>query len=500
MKKMASMASCLIRTREYYVGFPSTFTHYPEGMPEKTLDLLFEQVQSAMNAPNMIQKNADGVRRIVIGTGKYLVIGVAGYARNLVRDDSNKTIPLVDEAKRPSYGFIGFVWDLDKTDGSICGFPQMDSFSDVFRELIVSHWHDFNNSKWAAQVGVGIAVPYQYDIAFAPLPCNHETVRLNFNKEKIYTFDNIYADSILAKAIVAAHEKQIVSVCTDLYLESTGAPFGNLTGNTNGKVVVVAENPKYSQQATVTQQPDETIGSVYGGSAEIETFAHQPEKLQRKNRLTEKWKATRGQNNIESKETNIIYLEFVHIPGEKIEVILTDFLSRLKANYYNRGNKVNIAIEQIYYAQISFISPAASNIWAVQFPSAVAISDFIEVCRDILSYFCKNRILIPVANRRYAYQTPQGLARLCVYVSDEYDWEWRLLLRSEEIFRVEQEVQQNNKATKKGSETKKKTEREKSKGTNVPVRVNPSILSPQKQGTGTENKTSTTSIEDLFKF
>ena len=503
MDKMTSMASCLIRTREYYIGFPSAFTHYPEGMPAKTLESLFEQVQSAMNAPNMIPKTGDGLRRIVIGTGKHLVIGVAGYARNLVHDGPSNTIALVDEAKRPSYGFVGFVWELDKTDKCICGFPQIESFSEVFRELIVSHWCDSNNSKWAAQVGVGIPVPYQYDVTFAPLACNHETVNLNFTKEKIYTFDNSYADSILAKAIAAACKRQIVSVCTDMYLENTGTPFGNLTGNTNGKVVIVTENAKYFQQATVTQTPDETSGLEHGGSAEIKIFVHQPKVQQEKNPLVAAWNKiipTRDKNDTVSNKTNIVFLEFVHVPGVKIEEILKNLLGMLKGNYYNRDNKVEIALEQIRYAQVIFTSSKVSNIWAVQFPCTVAISDVKEVCRDILSYFCKNKILIPTTDYRCAYQGPQGLTPLRIFISDEYYPERGLLLNSEEILRAEQEVRQKNKAARKNSKTKKNTETEKNKGTNTPVGVDPSFLNPQRQGSDTERKPSTTNIEDLFKF
>lgn len=507
MDKMTSMASCLIRTREYYIGFPSTFTHYPEGIPTQTLKSLFEQVQSAMNAPNMIQKTGDGLRRIVIGTGRYLVIGIAGYARNLVHDDPSSTIALVDEAKRPSYGFVGFVWELDETDKCICGFPQIESFSEVFRELIVSHWRDSNNSKWAAQVGVGIPVPYQYDVAFAPLACNHETVNLNFNKEKIYTFDNSYADSILAKAITAACKKQIVSVCTDMYLESTGTPFGNLTGNTNGKVVIVTENAKHLQQATVTQTPDETSGLEHGGSSEIKISVYQPEVQQEKNPLVAARVAarnriipTRDKNDTVSNETDIVFLKFVHVPGVEIEKILNKLLSMLKTIYYNRDNKVEIALEQIHYAQIIFKSPQVSNIWAVQFPCTVAISDVKEVCRDILSYFCKNKILIPTTGYRCAYQSPQGLKPFRISISDEYDPVRKLLLNSEEILRVEQEVRQKNKATRTNSKAKKNTETERIKGTNTPVRVDPSFLRPQRQGSDTEKKPSTTNIEDLFKF
>lgn len=502
MDEMTSMASCLIRTREYYIGFPSAFTHYPEGMPAKTLESLFEQVQSAMNAPNMIPKTGDGLRRIVIGTGKYLVIGVAGYARNMVHDDSSNAIPLVDEAKRPSYGFIGFVWDLDKTDERIYGFPQIESFTKVFRELIVSHWRDSNNSKWAAHVGVGIPVPYQYDVAFAPLSCNHEAVNLNFNKEKIYTFDNSYADSILAKAITAACKKQIVSVCTDMYLESTGTPFGNLTGNTNGKVVIVTENAKYLQQATVTQTPDETSGLEHGDSAEIKISVHQPEVSQEKNPVVAALNRiipTRDKNDTVSNETNIVFLEFVHVPGVKVEEILRELLSMLKTTYYNRDNKVEITLEQIHYAQIIFTSSQVSNIWAVQFPCTVAISDVKEVCRDILSYFCKNRILIPTTDNRCAYRSPQGLMPFRIFISDEYNPAWRLL-NSEEILRVEQEVRQKNKATRTKSKAKKHTETERIEGTNTPVRVDPSFLRPQRQGSDTEKKLSTTNIEDLFKF
>lgn len=509
MDKMTSMASCLIRTREYYIGFPSAFTHYPEGMPAKTLESLFEQVQSAMNAPNMIPKNGENLRRIVIGTGKYLVIGISGYARNLVRDDSSDLVSLVDEAKRPSYGFIGFVWDLDKIDKRICGFPTIESFSKLFCELIVSHWHDSNNSKWASQVGKGIMVPYQYEVAFMPLSCKHESTTLNYDKKKMYIFDNDYADSVLEKAINAAFEKRQISVCTDLYLESTGAPFGNLTGSNSSKDVIVTDNAKYTQQAQITQppaqitqRPDNTGYSVYGVSSEIRTFAHEPEAQQTKNPLAAVWSKImpkQNKSNVVSGETDIIFVEFMYIPGEEIEKILNSFLSRLKTTYYNRDNKIQIAIELVYCSPPSFVSPLISNIWAVQFSSNVSTSDFIAMCRDILASFCKNRILIPTTDHRYAYQSQQGMNSLRISVSEKYDPAWRLLLNSEEIMRVEREAQQKNKVTRKNNRVPKNTD-ENEPRTSAPVRIDPSFLRPQKPGSDPEKKANTPNIEDLFKF
>lgn len=229
MEKRLKQASCLIKTREYYVGFPDDFSHYPEGMDTETREYLHHMVIEAMQWPEEVSKAGGGVRRLVIGNGEYMVAGICGYLNHMMKDIADEYGTFCDfSGTRKSYGFVGLVWALDGEGGLPQAFPDLDTLAEPLRREIVPHWKDSDSSLWAGEVRKGIETAFDFAIPDKAGMGSGGRNRLNTRKGKTAVFSSD-ADGMLADALAMAAAGQEISVCTDLeYNTEKGSDFMNL--------------------------------------------------------------------------------------------------------------------------------------------------------------------------------------------------------------------------------------------------------------------------------
>lgn len=231
MGKILNQVSCLIKAREYNVGFPNKFSHYPVNMDSERMDKIHTLVLEAMQDPGSISGSDGRVRRIVIGDGKYMVLGISGYLSSIMQDLSDGYNSFCDlSGTRKAYGFAGFVWDLTEYVELPQDFPAITEFAELFKAEILPHWKDSANSIWAENVKRGITVPYccKVNCGEDDIPNNMMGNRINTNKHKVAVFRSEGA-LLIREAIFWASKRHEVSLCTDLdYYEESGTDFMNL--------------------------------------------------------------------------------------------------------------------------------------------------------------------------------------------------------------------------------------------------------------------------------
>lgn len=254
MEKRLKRASCLIKTREYYVGFPDRFSHYPEGMDAETREYLHQMVLEAMQWPEAIPEAAGGVRRLVIGTGEYMVAGISGYLYHMMKDIADEYGAFCDFSDtRRSYGFAGLVWALDGEGGLPQVFPDLVTLTEPMRREVVPHWKDSDNSLWAGEVRRGIETAFDFDIPDEAGMEGGRTNRLNTRKGKTAVF-SADAEGMLADALAMAAAGQEISVCTDLeYDREKGSAFMNLFSYHAKEDGEIFDNPH--KKAVPKQEP-----------------------------------------------------------------------------------------------------------------------------------------------------------------------------------------------------------------------------------------------------
>lgn len=254
MEKRLKQASCLIKTREYYVGFPDDFSHYPEGMDTETREYLHHMVIEAMQWPEDVSKAGGGVRRLVIGNGEYMVAGICGYLNHMMKDIADEYGAFCDfSGTRKSYGFVGLVWALDGEGGLPQAFPDLDALTEPLRREIVPHWKYSDSSLWAGKVRMGIETAFDFDIPDKAGMGSGGRNRLNTRKGKTAVFSSD-ADGMLADALAMAAAGQEISVCTDLeYNTEKGSAFMNLFSYGAKDDGSIFENPR--RETTPEQEP-----------------------------------------------------------------------------------------------------------------------------------------------------------------------------------------------------------------------------------------------------
>ena len=131
-----SRASCLINVRLYNIGFSSKFSHVPENMDPSVIDALTKYLQN-LDPIHDDNNNGENICKIVIGTERYLIVGIYGYLMDFVPDFEEKFDQFKDVAGRPSHGIVALVWD--KQEGRLPDrFPTLDSFAQVLQSKILS--------------------------------------------------------------------------------------------------------------------------------------------------------------------------------------------------------------------------------------------------------------------------------------------------------------------------------------------------------------------------
>ena len=238
-------ASCLIRTREYHIGFPNAFSHYPEGMPEETREKLLSFVQDAMsNNLRSVHMDSDGVRRrIVIREGNYQVLGICAILSDFMKDPENQCNGFRDEANRPCYGFFGFVWDMSwRSFTPTTSFPVIEAFREMVETEIAPYWKApgpldenkryYKNADWQKKVTMegGFPVSYHYQVAMRRIEA--DWVDLNMQRNLIRFFPYPESKNVLRSAVYESQKNtgEPFSLCMNLDIdEGEASSFMNAT-------------------------------------------------------------------------------------------------------------------------------------------------------------------------------------------------------------------------------------------------------------------------------
>ena len=385
MEMMNGFASCLIKVRQLHIGFPSLFSHYPEGMKHEELIEIHKYVQNAMDQPREIPEASGYLRRVIIGTGKYLIMGISGYAQHLVAEIQNIPHQLVDFTDRGCPGFIGFVWNLETTPIQQIVFPSLSAFGAAFQELIIEHWEDSKHSAWAYETRSGIEIPYKYSVSGELIPIPVESVVLNHDKRKIYSFDRSKENALIYQTIAEAIKKQAVSVCTDLYFDSeAGSSFLNMTTDLKGDSVVCIENSRFIQKRNTTKPVLEVETEQCRTSAE--TGRSREGGLD--NVRTSMDNNVNGglalSATLSEEEIKTVYLKFSYERCETTCWLEGQFLKQLVATYNNYGYNFS-------YRKIDHLLPVPTCIYECVFSTPILLEDFREICKGILDYFYKQK-------------------------------------------------------------------------------------------------------------
>lgn len=379
MEMMNGFASCLIKVRQFDIGFPSLFSHYPEGMKHEELTEIHGYVQNAMDQPPLIPEAGGSIRRVIIGTGKYLIMGIAGYAQHLAADVPDIPYQLVDFTGRKCPGFIGFVWNLETTPVQPIAFPSLSAFGAAFQELILTHWKDSKNSEWAYDTRAGVEVPYRYPVSGELLPMPGEPAALNHDKRKLYSFDRSKENSLIYQAIAEAVGKKGVSLCTDLYFDSEkGSSFWNMTADLKDGPMVRLENPKFTR-IKITSKPEP--------EAEKEQYRTSTEANRGCAAGSDNFGTSRDHNTntgfstptIPPVEEKSVFLKFQYTPCEKAQWLEEKFLAQLVAFCRNCGYPV-------YYVE-SFVQSNSRwltvRVHKFSISSPILLEDFRKICERI---------------------------------------------------------------------------------------------------------------------
>ena len=376
MEMMNGFASCLIKVRQFHIGFPSLFSHYPEGMNHEELAEIHEYVQNAMNQPRAIPEAGRSLRRVIIGTGKYLIMGISGYAQYLAAGIQDIPHQLVDFTGRECPGFIGFVWNQEATPVQQIAFPSLSSFGAAFQELILEHWQDSKNSAWAYETRAGVEVPYNYPVTGELLPTPGEPVALNHDKKKLYSFDRSKESSLIYQAIVEAIRMQAVSLCSDLYFDSeAGSSFLNMTADLKDSSMVRLENPKFAQEKIPFRPEPEAEKEQYRTLTETtRSYRDEPN-----NDRTSKRNNTSG----EPSKLTEVGLKFQYVFCKKAQWLEKKFLEHLVATCENHGYPVGFV--KTFSKEVQKLT---IHVHTLIFTNPILVEDFQGICNGILGYFC----------------------------------------------------------------------------------------------------------------
>lgn len=239
MSKSLENASCLIKSREYHVGFPFRFSHRPANVSSEEIECFHNIAVEAMDSPDDISMDNGRIRKVVFCDGRFLVLGISGYIHAIVSDPENKYNSFCDLSNiRRCYVFAGFVWDMSTcaAEDMPVSFPLLESFEELVKKQIVAHWFDSNNSSWADSIRAGIHMPYNCSVMFEDLPKEEslDGSKLNLtDKQTIMVFPKQEGKRLITEAIQVAWNRKAVSLCTDLiYYREDGSWFMNITSST----------------------------------------------------------------------------------------------------------------------------------------------------------------------------------------------------------------------------------------------------------------------------
>lgn len=151
-------AAALIYTKTKYVGFRQGFVVQPEGFPPKLAEKLVEYVRDSLDGIAEL-RSLHKHSMIIIAEGNYILLGVAVYLRDLVKDGWTAQ----DKGNRPVQGFLAYVFHRDSFTIPV-EFPDLTTFTPLLEEWIRPHWEDSENSRWAETLQIS-DFSYSFDTA-----------------------------------------------------------------------------------------------------------------------------------------------------------------------------------------------------------------------------------------------------------------------------------------------------------------------------------------------
>lgn len=289
-----SNASVLIRTREYEIGFPATFSHFPVDMSSEDLDFFVRYATDAMESPREIHE-MDGkkLRKSVVFDRGFLVLGISGFLKDIVSDGANECNGYGDLYNRPCYGFIGCVWNMKKEDASMAlpdAFPELETFQAILKEHISPNWFRKKHERWADphpmkyETEVFLGEKGVLDATF--------TEELNMGKtDEVKVFPIGMGKAQIEQALYCAvKERKDVSVCTDLGEEYEKYSFSNIT---NASCEAAAMKKKRRKKSTTSYRnsavsiddgqsipmsgSDKDVSDLRGSKTPLDSFSQNPE-------------------------------------------------------------------------------------------------------------------------------------------------------------------------------------------------------------------------------
>lgn len=225
---MLANASCLIKTRIRYSGFPEKFQYYPETMNKDTLEKMSSLALEMMEDPRGILTE-DHLRKCVISDRKHLILGIGGFLADILKDKKEEYNDFCDlSGTRKVYGFFAFVWDMEVAGELPAAFPDTEEFAGLIDRNILPFWDESDNSLKAESFKRGIPAAYDCPVK-AGAPDNVVRVpQFNSDEKKTAVIHANNINAVLNVAVAYAGQRKDVSVRTGTEMNSgIKTAFGN---------------------------------------------------------------------------------------------------------------------------------------------------------------------------------------------------------------------------------------------------------------------------------
>lgn len=214
---MLTGASCFIKTRLLYGGFPSRFQYYPAGAGAGTIEKIHDLVQEAMSDVKEII-TPDRLRRSVIVCDGLLALGVSGFIADILPDKAESYAGFTDRSgTRRVFGFFGLVWDIRSAEALPAAFPHIAAFRRLIEEKILPYWSltEYDATLERFKQGVADAYTCTADVAAAPASAPSERM-FNTSASKTAVIHTTRYGAVLDEAAAYAVTQRRFSLCGGL--------------------------------------------------------------------------------------------------------------------------------------------------------------------------------------------------------------------------------------------------------------------------------------------
>lgn len=249
---MITHASCLIKTRIFYSGFPEKFQYYSNTMSEENLKKAHTFAIEMMEDPKGIIAG-DHLKRCVISDEKYLILGISGFLADILKEKREEYNEFCDlSGTRMVYGFFAFVWNKEADEELPTEFPKIIEFGRMIEDLILPYWKVSDNSVIAERFKQGIANAQDYSIEIGCSNYDMTEGSLAFHIDKNRTAI-IYDGNVkkkLDEAVIFARQKEAFSVCIGAEIDSQSSTVFNnwIVQDCNSRIEMIDSHPMIMNQ------------------------------------------------------------------------------------------------------------------------------------------------------------------------------------------------------------------------------------------------------------